>query len=690
MSDISKKKYSKKGSTGNISNINNITTTIECPVCLENLPSDAFVVCLCDSTVCKPCSKEYILNSTITAHCMQCKVAWSNKFIATQFSKAWLDDNAKDGYRTHRKKCALEREKSMIPETLLELPRLAAIKEKGERIAALRTTIKDTKAEIQREQLKLRTRFSLTQPELCRLRENIKTLKADLVNNKNTLLRISTNGSMEMAERVGRLICPCPSEGCRGMINSLSFKCVVCSIKVCKRCREIKPNKNKFFDTKPHVCNKDTLENLELLRDDTKPCPNCAVAIFKIEGCFDPATPTLLYDRSVILASEVKVGMNLMGDDDTPRRVKETFAGEDEMFKVLQGGHYNDYIVSQFHTLVLLYDSTPIEMTVRSYMSLSEDDKQFLKGYKTTGTDEFENAYEAEIEEIDIAIIPLGRGPYVGWNLNKNHRFIAPDFTVLRNCDQMWCTQCKTAFSWDTGAIETGRIHNPHALRWQREHTGVLPREIEDVPCGGLPEFQRIIRYDEVDGDYGVSLYEKVMKIYQVVAEIDAKIRKCIQKPFNDLRADYVLKKKNEKQWESAIFTRERTNERKQTMADILVTFRTIANERFRELQDVVREKRMLIAICRGSNHYAIDPLPESEETKSKIKTIKCQVNVDLKSFIQDMNDIRKFINGAITDELPLLGTPNPVQILSTWVWADKNRATVREISVIDSDEESS
>jgi len=53
----------------------------------------------------------------------------------------------------------------------------------------------------------------------------------------------------------------------------------------------------------------------------------------------------------------------------------------------------------------------------------------------------------------------------------------------IDGCDQMWCTQCKTAFSWNTGMIETGRVHNPHFYEWQRQmHNGEAPRVPGDVP----------------------------------------------------------------------------------------------------------------------------------------------------------------------------------------------------------------
>ena len=54
-------------------------------------------------------------------------------------------------------------------------------------------------------------------------------------------------------------------------------------------------------------------------------------------------------------------------------------------------------------------------------------------------------------------------------------------------CDQMYCIKCHTAFSWRSGQLERGNIHNPEYYRWMRENGRDIPRNPLDVrydPCG--------------------------------------------------------------------------------------------------------------------------------------------------------------------------------------------------------------
>jgi hypothetical protein len=57
----------------------------------------------------------------------------------------------------------------------------------------------------------------------------------------------------------------------------------------------------------------------------------------------------------------------------------------------------------------------------------------------------------------------------------------------IEGCDQMWCTSCKTPFSWTTGTIVPAgqRIHNPHAIEFMKQN-GINLRAPGDLACGGL------------------------------------------------------------------------------------------------------------------------------------------------------------------------------------------------------------
>ena len=50
----------------------------------------------------------------------------------------------------------------------------------------------------------------------------------------------------------------------------------------------------------------------------------------------------------------------------------------------------------------------------------------------------------------------------------------------------MWCVECHQAFSWKTGLVDTGVVHNPHFYEFQRNNNGTVARAPGDVLCGGL------------------------------------------------------------------------------------------------------------------------------------------------------------------------------------------------------------
>lgn len=96
-------------------------------------------------------------------------------------------------------------------------------------------------------------------------------------------------------------------------------------------------------------------------------------------------------------------------------------------------------------------------------------------------------------------------------------------------CDQMWCVQCHTTFSWKTGMITRGVVHNPHFYDYRRQAMQ-QHRAPGDIPCGGLPNEMEML--ESRNHQNREALYE----MWQYVFVISERWMPSIYRRFHNVR----------------------------------------------------------------------------------------------------------------------------------------------------------
>lgn len=320
-------------------------TKPKCMVCLDKFNSGnrKRVECPnCEKGCCVGCLRKCLLASSLsTPECPDCAHKFSLEFVADNTPKIFHNNQ----YRKKRAQDLLSQQRSLLPLTQ------QFIVDKAEQ---------DRRA----------NEINMLQTESYNIRRRLKEINAEV-----TLLASRTYGKKEKKVR-NTFIMGCGVPECRGFLSQ-AWKCGTCGVHTCSKCRVVK------IDGEDHECNDDDVATASLLTKETKPCPKCAVTIYKISGCDQiwcqhEDTLVWMWSGEKKKAVDVVSGDYLIGDDGTPRRVEEMTHGHADMYEVEQRFGDNYKVIGK-HLLTLKHNGKIIDISTEDFIKLSP--RAHTRGY---------------------------------------------------------------------------------------------------------------------------------------------------------------------------------------------------------------------------------------------------------------------------------------------------------------------
>jgi hypothetical protein len=188
----------------------------------------------------------------------------------------------------------------------------------------------------------------------------------------------------------------------------------------------------------------------------------------------------------------------------------------------------------------------------------------------------------------------------------------------ISGCDQMWCVQCKTPFSWKTGEVVTSNIHNPHYFQWLAKNRNISVNDDGNLnQCGGRIAFWQLSNHIRLVCDH--NNINKIYDYYRLSTHVEEVEIRALNDNQNeehknlDLRLKWLHNNIDEKRMKQELYKRERANNFKHLKSQVFHMLVTVFNDLFHRILHI-NDNQNITKIFEEFNkviNYANDSLKE-------------------------------------------------------------------------------
>jgi hypothetical protein len=299
MNQVVQPKKAKVSKVAKIAKVAKVAKEVEepeaCSICSDNYTAVVRrkITCkYCSAAACSKCIEIYLLSKHEDAHCLHCRVNYNEETLYEICTKTYLQNT----YFQHRQEVLVNRERANLPGLQDSAMEMMRRREKDKKIAEIRAEISElaTKRDgiliasntFYTEYMRVKKENGDTKDlriKIAELRIQMEdygaliTAKKDAIYNLN---HIREEKEEKKEEEKKKFIRRCLRSECQGFLST-AWKCGICEWYSCSKCFCVK-SKNQ---EDAHECKKEDVETADLIKKDSKPCPNCGEFINKSSGC---------------------------------------------------------------------------------------------------------------------------------------------------------------------------------------------------------------------------------------------------------------------------------------------------------------------------------------------------------------------------------------------------------------------